>query len=89
MKTVVNKTPTPIRLSLPGGKALHLGPRKSGQIRDEAVEHPAVKKMVADGKIEIVESDERQGSAAGEATAPHEATHGYGTSTFRKKTGDR
>jgi hypothetical protein len=89
MKTVINKTSTPLRVSLPGGKALHLGPRKNGQIRDEAVGHPAVKKMVADGKIEIVEGDPRQRSAAEEGTSPHEATHGYGKSSFRQKTGDR
>jgi hypothetical protein len=89
MKTVINKTRAPIKLPLPRGKALHLGPGKTGQIRDDAVEHTPLKKLIDAGQIEIVEGEERQRNATWEAPAAHEATHGQGKSSFKQKTGDR
>ena len=88
MKTVVNKTRAPLKLPLPRGKSLHLGPNKTGQIADGAEEHAAIKKLVDDGKIEIFDGADSQRGAAGEAASPHEATHGHAKSSFRK-TGDR
>ena len=38
MRTIVNKTTRPLRVPLPGGKVLHLGPKKSGQIADPAAD---------------------------------------------------
>ncbi|MDP7061757.1 MAG: hypothetical protein QF489_02335 [Planctomycetota bacterium] len=49
-----NKTPRPLKISLPGGKVLRLGPGKTGQITAKASEHPPVKKLIEDGTIEIV-----------------------------------
>ncbi|MFQ5790194.1 MAG: hypothetical protein ACE5JI_06910 [Acidobacteriota bacterium] len=89
MKTVINKTRGPIKIPLPRGKALHLGPGKTGQIRDEAAEHAALKKLIDAGGIEIVEGGERESGAAGEAAVPHKVTRGRGKSTFRQKKGDR
>jgi len=89
MKTVINKTPAPIKLPLPRGKTLHLGPRQSGQIRDDAVEHPALKKLIDAGKIEIAERQENERNATWQGAAPHETTHAQGKATFRQKTGDR
>ena len=89
MKTVVNKTRLPIKVPLPRGKALHLGPGKEGQIRDEASEHAAVKKLVDSGKIEIFDGGARPSDAATATAAPHEATHGQGKATMRQRTGDR
>jgi hypothetical protein len=53
MKTIVNKTAMPLRVPLPGGKVLHLGPTKSGQVADTAVEHPALRKLIEAGKIQV------------------------------------
>jgi hypothetical protein len=89
MKTLINKTRTPIKVPLPRGKALHLGPGKKGQVRDEAVEHAALKKLVEAGQIEIAEGERHENTATGRAVVPHEATHGHGKSTFRQKKGDR
>jgi len=82
MKTVTNKTNAPVRVPLPRGKALHLGPRRTGQIRDEDAETPRVKKLVEAGTIDIFDGSSRE-VAAGSTAAPHEATHGLGKSTFR------
>lgn len=82
MKTVINKTNAPIRVPLSRGKALHLGPRKSGQVRDEDAEHARLKKLVETGTIEIFDGGTR-GIATGSEAAPHETTHGLGRSAFR------
>ena len=89
MKTVINKTRAPLRITLPGGKALHLGPGKSGQIRDEAVEYPAVKKLVKADQIEIREDRERDSRITGGTASPHKVSQVQGRSTFKQKTGDR
>ncbi len=89
MKTVINKTPTALKLPLPGGKALHLGPRQTGQIRDDAPDHPALKKLIAAGKIELVDGEERERNTGWQGSSPHETTHAQGKSSLRQKTGDR
>jgi hypothetical protein len=90
MKTVINKTRGPIRIPLPLGKTLHLGPGKSGQIRDEAADHPKLKKLVEAGEIQIFDGGEQANvGASGTTAAPHESTHGHGKSTFRQTKGNR
>ncbi len=89
MKTVINKTPEALRLPLPRGKALHLGPRQTGQIRDEAADHPALKKLIDDGKIELVDGEGPERNAGWQGSSPHETTQAQGKSTFKQKTGDR
>jgi hypothetical protein len=90
MKTVTNKTRAPLRVPLPRGKSLHLGPGKSGQIRDEDADHASLKKLLDAGKLELFEGGHREASVTGGITAPHEATHGFGKANFRqRKGGDR
>ncbi|MGH9323100.1 MAG: hypothetical protein ACRD3V_24840 [Vicinamibacteria bacterium] len=90
MQTVTNKTRAPLRVPLPRGKALHLGPGKSGQIRDEDASYAPLKKLVEAGQLAIFDGGKSEGSAAGSTTAPHEATHGLGKANFRqRKGGDR
>jgi hypothetical protein len=88
MKTVVNKTRAPLKVPLPRGKSLHLGPNKTGQIADGAAEHAAVKKLVEAGKLEIFDGGETNRGASGETPARHEVTHGHTQSAVRKS-GDR
>lgn len=88
MKTVINKTVAPLRVPLPRGKSLHLGPKKSGQIADGAADHAAVKKLVDAGKIEIFDGGEAPRGGVGESSSPHESTHGHTKSGVRKS-GDR
>ena len=88
MKTVVNKTRAPLRIPLPRGKSLHLGPNKTGQIADGAEEHAAVKKLVEAGKVEIFDGGDSQRGASGDSAVAHETTHGRAKSGIRKS-GDR
>ena len=68
MKTVVNKTRSPLKIALPRGKSLRLGPDGSGRIRDEDAEHEPVKKLIASGAIEIVAGGTSSGPAGADAT---------------------
>ncbi len=53
MKTIENKTTRAIKVPLPGGKTLRLGPKQSGMVRDDAADHGAVKRMVEAETIAI------------------------------------
>jgi hypothetical protein len=89
MKTIKNKTNKPIRVPLPRGKTVHLGPAKSGQITTEAAEHPGLKKMVEAGDIEV--TDEIGGGGAGGAggSAGGGSRTGHGGAGGMRRSGDR
>ena len=65
MPAVSNKTQRPVSVPLPGGKTLHLGPGKTGQISAQAVENPRLKQLVDAGEIEIVRKDPRPTAGPG------------------------
>ncbi|MBI1814885.1 MAG: hypothetical protein HYR72_07905 [Deltaproteobacteria bacterium] len=68
MPAVSNKTHKPLSVPLPGGKTLHLGPGKTGQISAKAVEDQRLKKLVDAGEIEIIDKDDARlgtGSSGG------------------------
>ena len=50
--SISNKTQKPLRVPLPRGKVLHLGPGKTGQISSDAADHPPLKALVDGGTIE-------------------------------------
>lgn len=75
--TVSNKTHKPLSVPLPGGKTLHLGPGKTGQITAKAAEDPRLKKLVEAGEIEIFSEDSRP------------STGSTGTNRFRSSAGHR
>jgi len=89
VKTVRNKTARPLRVPLPRGKVLHLGPSMEAQIADNAVEHAGVKKLIKAGTIEILGEGERP--TAGGTAAPHisEQKQGRAKSTLIRGSGER
>ncbi len=89
MKSIKNKTNGPLRVPLPRGKVLHLGPQRTGQINDPAADHPPFKKLVEDGKIEIVEEGAQAAASAGVGSAVHVSSQGAGPKNTMRKTGDR
>lgn len=89
MKTIVNKTPKPLRIHLPGGKTLHLGPMKHGQISDQAAEEDSVRKLVKAGEVEIQGEAEQGPAMDGGAGSVHEATHGHPPTTMVLPKGNR
>ncbi len=62
---ISNKTKRPLRVPLPGGKKLHLGPGKTGQVTPKAADHPPLKKMIEAGDLEIVEEGRSRGAMGG------------------------
>lgn len=54
MLTIRNTTSRPLRVPLPRGKTLHLGPRKDGEIAANAREHPPLAALLEKGEIEII-----------------------------------
>jgi hypothetical protein len=88
MKTIRNKTHRPIKIRLPGGKLLHLGPAKTGQVSDQASELASFRKHVEDGEIEILGEGE-SGSATGSNQVVQESTHGHAQPTVVLPKGNR
>jgi len=89
VKIVSNKTNRPIRISLAGGKVLHLGPHKTGQIADTAAERPAIKKLLEAGEIEIHDEGRHSQGGADTGGAPQEARRGHPQNTSLGSKGDR
>lgn len=89
MKTVVNKTHRPIQIHLHGGKILHLGPSKTGQISDQAAEQDTVRKLVRAGDIEIQGEGEASHDEGTGGAPAHEATHGHPPTTVVLPKGNR
>lgn len=77
MKTISNKTQKPLRISLPGGRFLHLGPGQTGQIALAAAERPSVRKLVDAGEIEILDQRAAGEGRSADGSPLHESTHGH------------
>jgi len=89
VKTIVNKTLRPLRIRLPGGKTLHLGSMKSGQISDQAAEDETLRKLVQGGSVEILgDASHASGTGGGTGAVP-EATHGHPPTTVILPKGNR
>ncbi len=89
MKTILNKTPRPIKVPLPLGKVLHLGPHKTGEINPKAVDHPPLKKLLDAGDLEIQGDGESHAKRAGASGSVHAHTHGHHQGSTSRQAGDR
>ena len=91
MKTITNKTRKPLKVALPGGKFLHLGPLKSGQIADGAAEAPGVVRLIEAGEIELVgEGAESSGAGGrGRSGSGKTASQGHTPTKMVRSSGDR
>jgi hypothetical protein len=78
VKTIRNKTFKPLRITFSGGKVLHLGPGKTGQVPDAAIDQKSIQALVRQETIEVLEGGDAH--VAGSDTTsggPHEATRGH------------
>jgi len=89
MAAVTNKTAKPLSIPLPRGKTLHLGPRKSGQISAHDLEHPALRKLVDAGAIEIVAEDSGSGGGGGDVKHGRAPMGGETVGRGGRRSGDR
>jgi len=77
MKTIENKSHRPLKVPLPQGKFLHLGPGKKGQVADHAEEHPGFKQLLEAGDLVIIEAGGRPVGVADGEGAAHPSTQGH------------
>ena len=90
MKTITNKTHKPLKVPLPGGKFLHLGPLKSGQIADGAADAPALKRLIKSKEIELAgENGDTGGGAHGKSSSARAAKSGHAPPKVVRPQGDR
>ncbi|MFT7669262.1 MAG: hypothetical protein ACI8X5_001962 [Planctomycetota bacterium] len=86
---ITNKTKRPLRVPLPGGKKLHLGPGKTGQITTKATELPSVKKMIEDGDIEVIGGGRDKNSGLSDGSKGMGSSQNMGGASGVRHTGDR
>jgi len=88
MKEILNKTARPLRVPLPQGKVLHLGPRMTARISDGAAAQASIQKLVEEGAVEILEEGDssRGAKPAGPGAA---TTRGHGGGQPRRSRGER
>lgn len=90
MKTITNKTTKPIKLRLPGDKTLFLGATRQAKVRDDALEHPPVKKLIEAGDIEVADAGgKKQGGGAGGGGGISGKGSGHGGGPAKVQSGDR
>lgn len=90
MNTIKNLARRPLRVPLPRGKTLHLNPARTGQVTDEALEHPPFKKLVDAGEIEVLGHGEVASGSPADAGGPvHADTHGRGGASVQRRSGTR
>ena len=89
MRTVRNKTQLPVRVPLPGGKFLSLGPGKSGQVSDQAVQAPSFLKLVKSGSIELIGDGTRSMDGSQGPATPETSTQGHKQTTVVMPKGNR
>ena len=85
---ITNKTGKPLRVPLPGGKMLYLGPGKTGQVTNKALKHPQLVKLLEAGEIESADgAPKRKKAGGGKIALPTGSRHG-GSGAMRQS-GDR
>jgi hypothetical protein len=89
MRSVTNKTNKPLAVPLPRGKVLRLGPRKTGQISSDDVDHPPLKKLADAGEIEIHEEGHTPPQGGGGGRIEPTGAQGHGATTGGRRSGDR
>lgn len=89
MKTVLNKTHRPLKIRLTRGKVLHLGPGKEGRISTQDAERDSLKRLVADGQLEVVGEGAVAESGGSAVSGGRRDTKGHPASFAVKRRGDR
>ena len=89
MTAVSNKTHRPLSVPLPGGKTLHLGPGKTGQISAKAVQDPRLKKLLDAGELEVIAEDARPAAETGARQRDRGFMVGHTSGGGARRSGDR
>ena len=77
MKAIRNTTLEPLRVPLGGGKVLHLGPGQTGHVADDALQSPAVRRLIESGAVAPAGEEGHPGEFAEGQELPREFAHGH------------
>jgi hypothetical protein len=74
-KTIINKTLSSLKVPLPRGKVLRLGPNQSGHISQHDADHPPLKELIEAGKVELADDagNEAVPASGRRGPTPHES----------------
>ena len=89
MITIRNQTSRFLRITLPRGKVLRLGPHREGQISTQDAEHDSITRLVTDGAIKIMGVGPQAGSSAAANPAVRTNTQSYQPRVSGGRRGDR
>ena len=85
---IINKTNKPLRIPLPGGKKLFLGPGKTGQVTAKALQHPPLVKLIEAGDVESDGATATRQRGGADKTG-HAAGLRHGATGAMRQSGDR
>ena len=85
---IINKTNKPLRIPLPGGKKLFLGPGKTGQVTAKALQHPPLVKLIEAGDVESDGATTIRQRGGADKTG-HAAGLRHGATGAMRQSGDR
>jgi len=77
MKAIHNTTQEPLRVSLGGGKVLHLGPGQTGHVADDALQSRGLRRLIESGAIALAGEEGRPGEFSDSQGLPREFAHGH------------
>lgn len=86
---ITNKSGKPLSIPLPGGKKLFLGPGKTGQVSNKAVEHPPLAKLIEAGDVETAGDGKGPKGAPPSAQSTKSSSSRHGGSGAMRQSGDR
>ena len=89
MASISNKAQRPLSVPLPGGKTLHLGPGKTGQVAPKALTHPPLKKLIDAGELAVVDDGPSPTDGGPGARKGQGPMIGHGASGSIRRSGDR
>jgi hypothetical protein len=89
MKTIKNTTNRPLRVPLPRGKVVHVGPAKTAEVTTEAAEYAGLQKLVTAGEIEFVDDREGGSGGGGGRGGGRGPQGGHGGGGALRRSGDR
>ena len=86
---ITNKTQKALRLPLPGGKKLFLGPGRTGQISPKATDHPPLKALIDAGEVELQVGKHSTSAGTGTGGKGTGTSEGHSGGGAVRHTGDR
>ena len=89
MATIRNTTKRPLKVRLPGGKTMHLGPAGSGQVKPKALDSPALQALISSGDVVVEDSGHSSPGGGGGSNKGISASGGHGGGPGLFQSGDR